>query len=510
MKKCISRTLCILLLVAMALASVACGTEGTEASDPNTSKTQSTSSSDERVLFDNLPDVKYGGKTITFLVEGDYAESLASVEIMPQETDYEELRNAVSTRNGLVEERFEVQIQEVRTENSGDMVTKLRSNNLAATSEYDIVMPFMADAARIAQEGMFYDLNKLSDIHLECDYYDQGSVKDLSINNKNYFVTGDLSLMTYNVTHALVFNKDIIDDYGLENPYTLVMENKWTIDKLQEMARQVTSNVDGEPGMSYLDNYGFLVNGNFVSSMYMACGQRFTRKDAADEPVLVIGGETSSAVFDRIFELVNDDQATGKIDFNTEFGLTAIAAGKTIWKAATESVANKHTLFRAMSLYDVLDLGDYECRFGILPIPKYNEMQDEYYCRVSTLGASCIAIPVNVEDPQMVSVIADAMMQASTGTIKRSYFDVIMKSRRFKDEESEDMLDIIFRSRVYDFATVYNWGGTSEYDTNSLSGFMNDTAFSGKNTFVSTWQRIQGTVQADMEETIAAYRTLED
>ena len=460
---------------------------------------------EEPKLFSNLPDRYYDGKTITFLVEGDYMDTYKSVEVVPHEESYEMLNNAIQARNDLVAEKFGVEIEAVRTEAHGDMRSRLRSSALSGVNEYDIVMPYFGDAASFAQEGGLYDLRTMENIHYNESYYDQGSVNDLSILGKNYYVTGDLSLLCYDVTHVMVFNKGLIEQYHLESPYDLVNNGDWTIDKLQEMAKAVQMEVDGEDGMGYLDQYGFLVNNNFTSSMFIGAGQRFTGKNEEDKPVITVYSEESVAVFNRIFDLINDQNATGKIDFASGgFWVTSSRAGKNIWTAANDSFGNGLSLFRAISLNGILKIGEYDCSFGLLPAPKLNKQQDRYYTRVSTIYGSCVAIPVNVEDAEMSSIILDAMMQASTDTVRVAYFDVIMKERKIQDYESEKMLDVILDSRVYDYGSVYNWG-QSAHGYTQFTSFMDFIAFNGTNTFVSTWESIATAVQTDLDATVAIY-----
>ncbi len=507
-----TRLLCLALLLPLVIFPAACGqAEETASPGSDSSSVASAVSEESYVLFSNLPERNFGGADFTFLVEGDYMTTYASVEICPQESSYQRLNDAITDRNNMITERFGVELKEIRTENAGDMLTRLRNNAVSGVSEYDIVMPYMGAAATLAMEGVFLDLGSLPNIHLTEAYYDQGAVEDLSVSGKNYFVTGDLSLLSFACTHAIVFNKDIVKDRDLENPYQLVKDGNWTLDKLAEMARQVTADTDGETGMGYTDTYGFLVNSNFTNSMYIGTGQRFTVKNENDVPTIAVSSASANSVFDKIFELVNNKQVSGQIDNTTgDFYITASGAGKNVWVAATEAVASKRVLFRAMALIDILDLGEYECSFGILPVPKLSAEQERYYSRVSTIYASCVAIPSNVKDQEMSAIILDAMMQASTDTVKNAYFQVIMKERKIQDEDSEEMLDIIFDSRVYDLASVYNWGGSSESDSASISGFMNVIAFSGTNTFVSTWQTIESKVQSAMDDTLAAYQLIGD
>ena len=429
-----------------------------------------------------------------------------SVELTPQADTYDTLKKAVGDRNDLISEQFGVNFVELRTEGHGQMVSTLTTNAVAGVSEYDMVMPYMSDAATLALEGYFYDLAKVDYINLDMFYYDQGSVSDLSVAGRSYFVTGDLSLLSLACTHAIVFNKDMISANGLENPYDLVKNGKWTIDKLQEMSRNVTGDTSDPSGMDYLDTYGFLVNDNFINSLYIGAGQRFTTKDNKDEPIIAITGESPARVYDKIYSFVTDVTSTSQFSAaGNSYYTSATAAGKNIWVAATEAVAEKRALFRAMAIIDIFDLGEYECSFGVLPVPKYDEAQENYFSRVSTVYATCVAIPKNVEDLEKSAIITDALMQASTKTTKTAYFETVMTDRKVQDDESAEMLDIIFAGRVYDLASIYHWGGTGEGDISSISGFMNAIAISGSNTFTSQWQSIESAVQSAMENTVDAY-----
>jgi len=294
----------------------------------------------------------------------------------------------------------------------------------------------------------------------------------------------------------------MIEENDLEDPYALVESGEWTLDKLREMARKVTADSDGQTGMTYTDTYGFLVNTNFATSMFIASGEGLTQKDANDLPFITVNSTRGIDVFNKIYDLVSDKQAAGHIE---SFQNDVASAGKTVWQAATEAVASKRALFRAMSIADIPELGEYECNFGILPIPKYDKSQPEYKSLVSTIYATSAAIPTTNPDYEQASIILDAITQASTDTVKDSYYQVMLKKRKVQDDESEAMLDLIFGNRVYELGVVFGWGGANIYDTNSISSFMNSIAFSDANTFVSRYESIKDKIQSDLNDTISEF-----
>ena len=92
----------------------------------------------------------------------------------------------------------------------------------------------------------------------------------------------------------------------------------------------------------------------------------------------------------------------------------------------------------------------------------------------------------------------DAMAQASTDTVKTSYYDNLLKLRKLQGDDDERMLDIIFEGRVYDYGILFQWGG--------INTFMNDIAFSGSNNFQSKFDSIQGAVKDAIDTTIEGMR----
>ncbi len=496
MKKYLS----FLLLILMAFLLVFLPACSGEKEEEDVSK-QDTSSREEikEELFSHLPNKTFNGKELTVLVEGDYMNLYKSAEMLSQEDSPELINIAISNRNNLVSDRFDVTFTEIRTESFGQILDLVRNNHIGGTNLYDIVMPYIPQGATLAFEGYFHLLNESEHIRMEKPYWDQGAREGLSIGFKTYFLTGDFSMLSLACTHALVFNKDVVEDHNLESPYDLVKSGKWTIDKLQEMARKVTADTDGVTGMSYADTYGYLANTNIVTSMFIGSGERLTRKDTNDLPYISVSSERGVNVYGRIFDLINDKQATGHIE---SFQSDVESVGKTVWKAATEAVAEKRVLFRAMAIADVPELGEYECNFGILPLPKYDEAQDNYHSFVSTVYATSIAIPLSNNEFEDTAIIVEALCQASTDTVKVNYYDIMLKNRKIQDNESEEMLDLIFANRVYDIGAVFTWGGESIYDQNGIGTFMNQITFDGSNTFISKFEAVKDKIQSDLDEAI--------
>ncbi|MBQ5842716.1 MAG: hypothetical protein IIW63_06165, partial [Clostridia bacterium] len=215
-------------LFSVFLAALLIGTVLASCQQPeNNSSEVSSEVSEEYVLFSNLPEKDFsenGTSTdFTFLTVGDYANTYASVEICPNELSSELIQEAVFERNALVEQQFGVVIKEIRTTGNGEMVNLIRSNASAGTDLYDVVMPWMPDAASLALEGLFYNLAEdTSVVDFSGEWWAQDAKETMSIGNNLYFVTGDMNLLCYECTHVIVFNRDMVNELHLEDPYQLV------------------------------------------------------------------------------------------------------------------------------------------------------------------------------------------------------------------------------------------------------------------------------------------------
>ncbi len=473
----VALTLCVLL------ASCNDPTDDTSKSD--------VSVEEKEELFANLPDVNYEGATFTIYVEGDTLERYKSIEVMPLEGAPELITEAVLERNALVEKQFGVEIKELRTATSTEMVTNIEAEIATGGSTYDAVMAYLPNAGTLAAGGALYDLNEFETLNLDEDYWDTTAVKSLSVAGKTFFVVGDMNLLAYDCTHCIVFNKDVVEENSLDNPYDLVYDGEWTMDKLLEMSKVVTvENGDGKWDLD--DTWGFLINNNYATSLYFGAGETLTTKNVDDIPIIAVEGDRAATVFGKIFNICNDDKVTRIEDY--------VDAYADVYTKASESIASKKALFRSMAVVDIQELGNYECNFGIIPTPKFNEDQDDYYSYVSVIYASSATIPITAKDPEMSAVILDAMCQASTNTVKTNYYDKMLSYRKLQDDDGVAMLDMIFDNRVFDLAAVYNWGAANMWDANALTTFMNTVAFSGSNTFASSFESISGTTQNAIDE----------
>ena len=60
----------------------------------------------------------------------------------------------------------------------------------------------------------------------------------------------------------------------------------------------------------------------------------------------------------------------------------------------------------------------------------------------------------------------EGMAEVSKYTLTPAYYDVALKGKFIRDEESAEMLDIILAQRTYDLGMIFNWGNMFSWITN--------------------------------------------
>ena len=101
---------------------------------------------------------------------------------------------------------------------------------------------------------------------------------------------------------------------------------------------------------------------------------------------------------------------------------------------------------------------DMEADYAILPCPKWDEAQQDYYTYVE--GSHSIAgVLTTAQDREFVGCIMEALNAESWKTVRPAYFENTLKFKNARDEDSLEMLDILIDGRLFDFGYVYGgWG----------------------------------------------------
>ena len=403
-----------------------------------------------------IPKQDLGGFEIRFLTDIVWDWDFGPMHMMFVEEEIgEPVNDAIYLRNAIVEDRLNVKITETVSMNNS-VNTMMRRIINAGTDEYDVAIGQSWNMGPLATERLFFNLNEIPGLQLDKPWWDQHSIRDYSIQEHLYFMTGDYNLINNDATWMLYFNKEMTQNLGLPMPYDLVREGKWTFDKQMEYQKAAAQKLDDDPEWTANDIWGQVTHTQHYSGILVAGGEFLVTRDSRGLPVYGQITERFHSVYEKIIEKLQTPGYSMNIYLNIK-GLPAD-------KHATYNFLNNDALFCPEILAHTRRFRQMESDFGVLPHPKYNEAQQDYNSYVlGQVTVTCIPITnINLEN---TATVIDAMGMLSTHTIIPAYYEVSYMGKFFRDDESIDMINIIRNSRMYDIASAYGWANvTSSFE----------------------------------------------
>ena len=148
------------------------------------------------------------------------------------------MNDAIYERTSKTEEHLGIEIKTICHGYIETIFPSVQKSVSAGDDEYDLVLTHCIDGvSQLASENYVINMRTLPGVSFNEKYWNEKINSSLAINDKRLFVASDFTLPDPN---AILFNKHLIDDYDLENPYELVTSGAWTWDKLDEMSRNVS------------------------------------------------------------------------------------------------------------------------------------------------------------------------------------------------------------------------------------------------------------------------------
>ena len=407
----------------------------------------------ETKLTPDLPEMDFEGYTFRMMTKGLYNVHWRSIDAVAEELTGEPINDAVFNRNTYVSEKYNVKFEEVIHTDMNP--TPLAQKLIQAGEDGFDVLLHGNEMRSLITGGMMLDLNTIPYMDLTKPWYDQNANAALSIGGSLYMTAGDMTIMDNNATWCLQFNKALADDLALGDLYAMVQEGTWTIDVLKTAVEAASQDLNGDGVHDEFDQWGIEGESFNTMALMMGAGVKAFDKDESDMPFLAIGSEHYINTFQKAVAINGNMDACLYVD-----NYTSKYPGESVWSDCMDKCFSEgRALFNFAGMNRVTLFREMETDFGILPIPKWDEAQEEYHNVVSLYCAAMIAVPKTAGNTERTGVVLEAINAESMYTLTPAYYDITLKTKSARDEESSAMLDIIFSSRVYDLGNMFAWGG---------------------------------------------------
>ena len=135
-----------------------------------------------------------------------------------------------------------------------------------------------------------------------------------------------------------------------------------------------------------------------------------------------------------------------------------------------------NTAMANMKIYAIENgLQKLDFEFSIVPLPKYDELQQSYYTNVQD-QVTVLAVPrtVAADDREMIGAVTESLAYEGYRHIYPAYFESTLPPRYLKNPQSAEMLRLIYESS--NFVMVYQGLATEVGWTTLVRNMIRDKA----------------------------------
>lgn len=436
-------------------------------------------------IKDSLPERDYGGKEFRIATKDG-----TLYEIYTDEENGDILNDALYARNRTVEERFNVKIKPVVTM-GGDgntQVNAVRTNLLAGEDAYDLVATYVFTTGPLVMDGLYLNWLDLPYTDLSQPWWINGINDKFRVGDAIYTTVGDMCVSTLMDTYAVLYNRTLGANYDIsfDEIYKAVQDGTWTIDYFISLISGVYSDVNGDSKRDTGDTYGFAAESATNLDVYtFAFDIPMTSKNSEGIPELTLNTAKTVSAVEKINRLYWDGTGSYIATANYSEPIDMFKEGK--------------VLFTTTWLNQVFDtFREMKDEYTILPYPKYDENQSIYMTGAMD-NYSVLGVPHTEKDPEMSSIITEALNIESYKTLFPTYYQEALQDKFARDTESIEMLDLLMKGRNFDFVTLFS---------STISGIpwlIRGLVQQKSTDFASAYTKVEKAAQKGLDSVVKAY-----
>ncbi len=351
------------------------------------------------------------------------------------------LDDAKAKRNTLIEERFNVNI--VCTYSGGivevnDWVTK---SVLSGVDEFDLLHSHSLTTGGMVTKNLFVNWYDVPHINFSKPWWAASTSTDLTYDGKCIVAISDYNTSAISCTYTMVFNKDLANAYDIGNIYDVVFAGDWTFDYFYNLVKDIYVDLDGSTDRSEPDFYGMSQGDYCLLPWLYAFDNPIMKKNEDGAPEISLKTEKINSIISVLYDYC----------FNTEGVFYDPEIGQ------VDHFLEKRSIFTITSIGDFLREGfrNFEDEYGVLPMPKWESTQSQYQT-VSLGEHTALAVPKTAKDLEFVGILTEALSAESYKQVTPTYYEIALKTRYLRDNESKKVLDIVTRGQIYDFGYIYS------------------------------------------------------
>lgn len=344
---------------------------------------------------------------------------------------------------------------------------------LAGDNLCDLYVMKAIYAGQVITSGTVMPWNDIKGYDLENPWYVKNANEQIKIGDSQYGIFSDACSTNITMCWTWVFNKRLVSEWKLDDPYEVVKSGKWTMDKAYSMTKDVYSDLNGNSIADSEDLYGFYTDSYATFDAFMVShGINSIGRDSDNYPIVDFYSEKLVTSFEKIYDLYWNN-AGAYVDTNAPYDYRV-------------NFANGQAVFSPMLLNYLIgtDLRSMDDDYGLVPYPKLDENQEEY--KTHMLGRTGVFfLPINIseEKQEVVVEVVEVMSAYSYKYLRPAIYDLSLTEKGVRDDQSLEMLELIMDSRTYDFSVFlesdggYAFAPVNSYRSNLANKNINIASF---------------------------------
>jgi hypothetical protein len=443
--------------------------------------------------LDILPEMDFGGYAFKIFAQ----EPDMFPQFPGEEETGEPLNDALFRRNRALEDRLGITFENIPIADRGALRETLNRSVRSQDMAYDMIITSMADGLNtLAPSGALYDMNSLGYLSLAELWWCKSMYETMQVNGKIFYNTGPLTPIFYYTPIVCAYNKNKAADLDIGDVNQLVLNNEWTADKFVELIKNKNRDVDGDGMMTMEDFYGLATgDGNCGAALFTAFNQKITVRDDEKYFRLAFEDENTVNMVQKCAEILFEPSSTNNGAMDCYGSVAGFASEIPLF-------VDGHALFTIITMNNVINFyRAMDDDYGIVPLPKLDSAQAQYVSYGNPWGPAGIAVPNYCDNPERTGLIMETMAYSSYESIRPAMYDIIIQQKIARDESSQKMLDIVYSNFYFDLNVIHNFGDSSIFLRDCLSGFRTD--------FVSGYEKIKDKAEAAIDKLVEAYLSIE-
>ena len=377
-------------------------------------------------------------------------------DMLEEEAAADTVKTAIFERNNLLKQKLGLteivwNEQDGNSDSVNDYLKYVETVAQNGDVEIDVIATYSRTAGLLSQKGFLLPVNFYPNyIDLTHSWYPTALTDEVNIGGNRYFVSGDISTNLLYLTYGFIFNKDLLTDLGVDynNLYELVNQGKWTLEEMYKLVESYYQDVDQNGKKSAADGFGLRSYKYHLDAFYTGSGLKLAEIDnnATDPKKLVIisadyGSKKSMDLNDRLGQLFTSDNAIND-------------------NPATPFAHNQNDIAEVTRIRDInkfFDDGVEECEYGVLPLPKYDEAQEDYKCVAGNPFTLWGIYSGNYDLQREESAAGFIEWGGYFGMLNttEAIFEYLFKGRYADQPDDADSFDTIRRTTSFDIGRIF-------------------------------------------------------